>query len=547
MATAQLATFKLPAIENEPMYDYAPGSKERQHLQEALKTMRSQAPFEVPIIINGEEIRTGTTEAQLCPTDNKTTLCNFHTADPALTEKAIAGALAAKQQWEDMPFYDRLAIFMKAADLVSRKYRYEINAATMLGQGKNAWQAEIDSAAELCDFLRFNCKYAEDLYTQQPPKNSSGVWNRVEYRPLEGFVLAVSPFNFTAIGGNLAAAPALMGNVVVWKPAPAAVYSNYLIQKIFEEAGLPAGVVQFVPGPAPEIVGACLAHRDFASLHFTGSTHVFKSLWQKVGENIHKYRSYPRIVGETGGKNFHLIHSSADPKTVVPQSIRAAFEFQGQKCSALSRMYVPDNLWSEIKTLLVAEVAKIKVGDVADFTNFMTAVINKAAFDKIAKYIDFAKSSSDAEIICGGTYDDSKGYFIQPTVIVAKSPDFKTMTEEIFGPVVTIYVYHLKDFEKMYQVIQATTEYALTGAIFAADRHAVKSATNGLRHAAGNFYVNDKCTGAVVGQQPFGGARGSGTNDKAGSINLLYRFVSVRTIKESFLPISGWSYPSNHE
>ncbi|KAI0236358.1 1-pyrroline-5-carboxylate dehydrogenase, partial [Massospora cicadina] len=547
MATAQLATFKLPVVENEPMFNYEPGSKEREQLQEALKIMRSQAPFEVPIIINGEEVRTGTTEAQRCPTDHKTVLCNFHTADPALVEKAIAGALAVKQHWEDMPFYDRLAIFMKAADLVSKKYRYQINAATMLGQGKNAWQAEIDSAAELCDFLRFNCKYAEELYTQQPPKNSSGVWNRVEYRPLEGFVLAVSPFNFTAIGGNLAAAPALMGNVVIWKPAPAAVYSNYLIQKIFEEAGLPAGVVQFVPGPASEIVDTCLSNHEFASLHFTGSTHVFKNLWQKIGENIHKYRSYPRIVGETGGKNFHLIHSSADPKTVVPQSIRAAFEFQGQKCSALSRLYAPDNLWTELKKLFVEEVAKIKVGDVADFTNFMTAVINKAAFDKITKYIDDAKSSSDAEIICGGTYDDSKGYFIQPTVILTKNPDFKTMKEEIFGPVLTVYVYPAKDFEKMYQLIPGTTEYGLTGAIFAADRFAIKSATNGLRNAAGNFYINDKCTGAVVGQQPFGGARASGTNDKAGSINLLYRFVSVRTIKENFLPVYGWAYPSNFE
>ncbi|KAJ9089948.1 1-pyrroline-5-carboxylate dehydrogenase [Entomophthora muscae] len=547
MATAQLATFKLPAIENEPMFDYGPGSKERQQLQEAVNTMRAQAPFEVPVIINGEEIRTGVTEAQLCPTDHKTVLCNFHTVDVALTEKAIAGALAAKQQWEDMPFYDRLAIFMKAADLISKKYRFQINAATMLGQGKNVWQAEIDASAELCDFLRFNCKYAEDLYTQQPPKNSAGVWNRVEYRPLEGFVLAVSPFNFTAIGGNLAAAPALLGNVVVWKPAPAAIYSNYLIQKILEEAGLPAGVIQFIPGPAPEIVGACIAHREFASLHFTGSTHVFKNLWQKIGENIHNYRSYPRIVGETGGKNFHLMHESFDPKSFAVQSIRSAFEYQGQKCSALSRMYVPDNRWDAVKSILVEEVAKIKVGDVADFTNFMTAVINKAAFDKIAKYIDYAKSSSEAEIICGGTYDDSKGYFIQPTVILAKSPNFKTMTEEIFGPVVTVYVYPAKEFETMYKVIEDTTEYALTGAIFAADRHAVKSATNGLRNAAGNFYVNDKCTGAVVGQQPFGGARGSGTNDKAGSINLLYRFVSVRTIKESFLPVLNWSYPSNQE
>ncbi|KAI9292591.1 1-pyrroline-5-carboxylate dehydrogenase [Neoconidiobolus thromboides FSU 785] len=545
MATAQLATFKLPAIENEPMNDYAPGSKERELLSNALKEMRSQAPFDVPCIVNGEEVRSNQTEAQRCPTDHKTILCNFHHASRELTQKAIEGALAAKKDWEDMPFYDRLAIFMKAADLVSKKYRYQINAATMLGQGKNAWQAEIDSAAELADFLRFNCKYAEELYTQQPPKNSPGVWNRVEYRALEGFVLAVSPFNFTAIGGNLPAAPALMGNVVVWKPAPAAAYSNYLIQKIFTEAGLPAGVIQFIPGPAPEIVGDCLDHPEFASLHFTGSTHVFKNLWQKIGNNIHKYKSYPRIVGETGGKNFHLIHKTADVNAIVPQSIRSAFEYQGQKCSALSRLYCPDNLFEEFKAKMVSEVAKIKVGDVADFTNFMTAVINQASFDKIKSYIDYAKSSPDAEILTGGTYDDSEGYFIQPTVIVTKDPNFKTLKEEIFGPVLTVYVYPQNDFEKMFKVIEDTTEYALTGAIFANDRHAIKLATNGLRSAAGNFYVNDKCTGAVVGQQPFGGAKGSGTNDKAGSMNLLYRFVSVRTIKESFLPISDWAYPSN--
>lgn len=546
MATAQLASFKLPVIENEPMYDYGPGSKERTLLQDALTKMREQAPFDVPLIVNNKEVRTGNTEVQRCPTDHQTILCNFHNASTETLQSAITDALKAKKLWEDMPFYDRLAIFMKAADLISKKYRYEIMAATMLGQGKNAWQAEIDAAAELCDFLRFNCKYAEDLYTQQPPKNSPGVWNRVEYRPLEGFVLAVSPFNFTAIGGNLAAAPALMGNVIIWKPAPAAVYSNYLIQKIFMEAGLPAGVIQFLPGPAPELVGASIAHPDFASLHFTGSTHVFKQLWKQIAQNIDVHKSYPRIVGETGGKNFHLIHHTADPKYVVAQSIRAAFEYQGQKCSALSRVYAPDNLWEEMKKEFQTEVAKIKVGDVAEFSNFMTAVINQASFDKIKSFIDFAKSSPEAEIICGGTYDDSKGYFVQPTVILTTNPKFKTMSEEIFGPVVTVYVYPSGDFDKMYKVIEDTTEYALTGAIFSTDRHAVKDATNGLRNAAGNFYVNDKCTGAVVGQQPFGGARASGTNDKAGSINLLYRFVSVRTIKESFLPISDWSYPSNH-
>ncbi|KXN71834.1 delta-1-pyrroline-5-carboxylate dehydrogenase 1 [Conidiobolus coronatus NRRL 28638] len=545
MATAQLSTFKLPAIDNEPLRHYAPGSADRAGLEAALKEMRAQAPFDVPVIVNGKEYRQGKTEQQLVPTDHKTVLANYYTADDALLKEAIDGSLAAKKAWEDLPFYDRLAIFMKAADLVAHKYRYEIMAATMLGQGKNAWQAEIDAAAEFADFLRFNCKYAEELYTQQPPKNSEGVWNRVEYRPLEGFVLAVSPFNFTAIGGNLAGAPALMGNVVVWKPAPAATYSNYLIYKIFKEAGLPDGVIQFVPGPAPEIVGGAIAHPEFSSLHFTGSTHVFRHLWKQIGNNIENYKSYPRIVGETGGKNFHLIHKSADVQNVVHQSIRSAFEYQGQKCSALSRVYAPESLWPQIKEGLVAEHAKLKMGEVEDFSNFVTAVINQASFDKIKSYIDYAKESADAEIVAGGNYDDSKGYFIQPTIILAKTPDFKTLKEEIFGPVVTVYVYADADFEKTFKLIEDTTAYALTGAIFAQDRQAVVEASNGLRHAAGNFYINDKCTGAVVGQQPFGGGRASGTNDKAGSINLLYRFISTRTIKESFLPIKNWIYPSN--
>jgi 1-pyrroline-5-carboxylate dehydrogenase len=545
MATAQLSTFKLPAIDNEPLRHYAPGSAERAGLEAALKEMRAQAPFDVPVIVNGKEYRQGKTEQQLVPTDHKTVLANYYTADDAILKEAIDGALAAKKAWEDLPFYDRLAIFMKAADLVAHKYRYEIMAATMLGQGKNAWQAEIDAAAEFADFLRFNCKYAEELYTQQPPKNSEGVWNRVEYRPLEGFVLAVSPFNFTAIGGNLAGAPALMGNVIVWKPAPAATYSNYLIYKIFKEAGLPDGVIQFVPGPAPEIVGGAIAHPEFSSLHFTGSTHVFRHLWKQIGNNIENYKSYPRIVGETGGKNFHLVHKSADVQNVVNQSIRSGFEYQGQKCSALSRVYVPESLWPQIKEGLVAEHAKLKMGDVEDFSNFVTAVINQASFDKIKSYIEYAKESADAEIIAGGNYDDSKGYFIQPTIILAKTPDFKTLKEEIFGPVVTVYVYADADFEKTFKLIEDTTAYALTGAIFAQDRQAVVEASNGLRHAAGNFYINDKCTGAVVGQQPFGGGRASGTNDKAGSINLLYRFISTRTIKESFLPIKNWIYPSN--
>ncbi|ORX91655.1 1-pyrroline-5-carboxylate dehydrogenase [Basidiobolus meristosporus CBS 931.73] len=544
---AQLATFKIPEINNEPMKNYAPGSEERTKLQAALKEMREQAPFEVPCFVNGEEIKTQSIEQQAISCDHKKTLCTYHNADSVTVAKAIDGALAVKETWEAYPFNDRIAIFLKAADLVATKYRYKINAATMLGQGKNAWQAEIDSACELADFLRFNCQYAEELYAQQPPKNATGIWNRSEYRALEGFVFAVSPFNFTAIGGNLVCAPALMGNVVVWKPAPAAVYSNYLIFEILREAGLPDGVIQFIPGPAPEVVAQVLKHPEFASLHFTGSTHVFKQLWKQIGNNIDIYKSYPRIVGETGGKNFHILHKSAEVKTTVCQSIRAAFEYQGQKCSALSRLYVPDNLWPEFKKTLIEEHAKITVGPVDEFSNFMTSVINQAAFDKIKSFIDWAKTSDVTETIAGGTYDDSEGYFIQPTILVTKDPKSKTMVEEIFGPVLTIYVYPADEYEQTLELINTTNSYGLTGAVFARDRQAVITATRILRNAAGNFYINDKCTGAVVGQQPFGGSRASGTNDKAGSINLLYRFVSSRSIKENFIPIEDWAYPSNQK
>jgi 1-pyrroline-5-carboxylate dehydrogenase len=421
-------------------------------------------------------------------------------------------------------------------------------AATMLGQGKNIWQAEIDAAAELCDFLRFNCKYAEEIYSQQPPKNAAGTWNRTEFRGLEGFVLAISPFNFTAIGGNLPAAPALMGNVVLWKPSPSAVYANYLFYEILIEAGLPAGVVQFIPGPAEEICGHAINSRDFTSLHFTGSTHVFRNLWQQIGNNIHQYKSYPRIVGETGGKNYHMLHPSLDESGVhhaALQTIRGAFEYQGQKCSACSRVYVPSSLFAQFKKNLVEEHAKITQGPVTEFHHFSGPVINKFAFDKIKGYIDYAVSNDDCEIIAGGKCDDSVGYFIQPTVIVTKDKLTKTLTEEIFGPVVTIYVYEDADFDATCKLIGDTTEYGLTGAIFAKDRDAVVKGGNLLRNTAGNFYINDKCTGAVVGQQPFGGGRASGTNDKAGSWSLLVRFISTRTVKESFVPIESFAYPSN--
>ncbi|ORZ40716.1 1-pyrroline-5-carboxylate dehydrogenase [Catenaria anguillulae PL171] len=544
MANPQLGIFSVPAIENEPLKAYAPGSAERKALEAALKDMASAAPYHVPIVINGKQIKTGKVAQQLNPSD-KSVLCTYEEASPALLQQAIDGALAARAQWESMPFADRAAIFLKAADLLAHKYRYKLMAATMLGQGKNVWQAEIDAACELADFWRFNTQYAQEIYSTQPPKNAPGIWNRVEYRALEGFILAVSPFNFTAIGGNLGSAPALMGNVIVWKPAPAAILSNYIVLEILHEAGLPAGVMQFVPGDAVEIVGQALKHPDFAGLHFTGSTAVFKKLWKDIGNNIEVYKNYPRIVGETGGKNMHMVHKSANPHQVVLQTVRSAFEYQGQKCSACSRAYIPDNLWPEIKAGLVREVNRIKVGPVTDFSNFVAPVINQFAFDKIKGFIEYAKAAADAEILVGGTYDDSKGYYIHPTVIVTTNPQFKTLTDEIFGPVVTIYVYKADEFEQTLELADKTSPYALTCALFAQDRAAIVKGANALRNAGGNFYINDKSTGAVVGQQPFGGARASGTNDKAGAAANLLRWVSARSIKENFLPLEDFLYPSN--
>ncbi|KAI0638565.1 delta-1-pyrroline-5-carboxylate dehydrogenase [Trametes polyzona] len=543
--TPQLATFKVPAIDNEPMRSYAPGSPERKGLIEALAQMEKELPFEVPCIVNGKEVKTGKLAKQPMPATHAKHLCTYHEADQATIASAIEGALAAKAEWEAMPWNDRAAIFLKAADLVSGKYRYKLMAATMLGQGKNVWQAEIDAAAELSDFFRFGVKYVEELYSQQPIKNAAGSWNRVEYRALEGFVLAVSPFNFTAIGGNLPGTPALVGNVVLWKPSPAATYSNYLVYQILAEAGLPAGVIQFVPGPPEEVVGQAISHPEFAGLHFTGSTYVFKKLWKDIAANLDKYRSYPRIVGETGGKNFHLIHPSAEIKNAVNQSVRGAFEYQGQKCSALSRLYVASSVWNNgFKEQLLNEVAKLKVGPPTDFTNFVGPVIGRPAFDKITGYIQKAKDAG-GEVLIGGSADDSTGYFVQPTVILTKDPKSVTMVEEIFGPVLTVYVYEDADFEKTLDLIDTTTSYALTGSIFASDRKALVHATNRLRNSAGNVYYNEKCTGAVVGQQPFGGARASGTNDKAGSISIFYRFVSARSIKENFVGLEDYLYPSN--
>ncbi|PPR04647.1 hypothetical protein CVT24_011865 [Panaeolus cyanescens] len=545
LATPQLAAFKVPAIDNEPMKSYALGSPERQALQAAIQEMEQGAPFEVPCVVNGVEVKTGLMAKQLMPHDHSRHLCTYHEADDATVASAIDGALAAKSEWESLPWSDRAAIFLKAADLVSGKYRYKLMAATMLGQGKNAWQAEIDAAAELSDFFRFGVKFVEELYAQQPAKNSAGAWNRVEYRALEGFVLAVSPFNFTAIGGNLPGVPALVGNVVVWKPSPAATYSNYLIYQILAEAGVPAGVIQFVPGPPPEVVSQAINHPSFAALHFTGSTFVFKKLWKDIAMNLDKYRGYPRIVGETGGKNFHVIHKSAEIRNAVLQTVRGAFEYQGQKCSALSRLYVSASIWNGgFKEELLTEIAKIKVGTPLDWSNFMGPVIGRPAYDKIMSYIKKAKDAG-GEVLIGGTGDDSKGYFIQPTVILTKDPKSVTMVDEIFGPVVTVYVFEDNDFDDTLDLIDQTTEYALTGAIFSRDRAALIKATNRLRNSAGNVYYNEKCTGAVVGQQPFGGGRASGTNDKAGSVSIFYRFVSARSIKENFVGLEQFEYPSN--
>ncbi|KAK0499526.1 delta-1-pyrroline-5-carboxylate dehydrogenase [Armillaria luteobubalina] len=545
MASPQLATFQIPDIQNEPMKTYAPGSPERHALQAAIDQMQQELPFEVPCIVNGKPVKTGKLAKQPLPHDHANHLCTYHEADPATVASAIDGALAAKAEWESMPWADRAAIFLKAADLVSGKYRYKLMAATILGQGKNPWQAEIDAAAELADFLRFGVKYVSELYAQQPPKNSPGAWNRIEYRALEGFVFAVTPFNFTAIGGNLTGAPALVGNVVVWKPSPAATYSNYIVHQIFSEAGISPGVIQFVPGPPPEVCAQVLSHKSFAGLHFTGSTFIFKKLWKDIAANLDVYKGYPRIVGETGGKNFHIVHESAEIKNAVLQTIRGAFEYSGQKCSALSRLYVSSSVWKNgFKDLLLEEVAKIRVGSQLDWSNFLGPVIGRPAYDKITGYIKKAKEAG-GEILIGGSGDDSKGYFVQPTVILTKDPKSVTLVEEIFGPVLTVLAFEDVDFEKTLDLIDESTEYGLTGSIFASDRKALIKADNKLRNAAGNVYYNEKCTGAVVGQQPFGGARASGTNDKAGSISIFYRFISARSIKENFVGLEDFKYPSN--
>ena len=534
--------FNVPVPANEPINSYAPGTKERSLLKDALSAARSKK-IDIPMYIGKEEITTNNKKAISPPHDHQHILGYFNYGDKSHVEKAIEAALAAKNDWENLAWEHRAAIFLKAADLIAGNYRYELNAATMLCQSKNAFQAEIDAVCELIDFLRFNVSYVADIYKQQPPISPRGVWNRLEQRPLEGFVFALTPFNFTAIAGNLPTSCALMGNVVVWKPADTQVYSANLLMKIFKEAGLPDGVINLIYADGPEVGEVVFNHPDFAGIHFTGSTAVFQHIWKTIGTNIHKYKTYPRIVGETGGKDFILVHASADYKAAATGIVRGSFEYQGQKCSAASRAYIPKSLWPQMKEMMLKDIATIKMGPTEDFSNFVNAVIDEKSFDKLAKYLDQAKKDKDAEIICGGNYDKSKGYFIEPTIIVASDPKYTTMCEELFGPVVTIYVYEDKDFEKTLKILDETSIYALTGAIFAQDRYATEQASVALRNAAGNFYINDKCTGAVVGQQPFGGARGSGTNDKAGSMINLLRWVSPRTIKESFEPPIDYKYP----
>lgn len=535
------AIFSLPAAHNETILQYAPGSKERALLKAELERQFNQQ-IEIPLIIGGKEVRTGKVQKAVCPHDHQHVLATYHEAGEAEIKLAIEAALAAKKDWEATPWQDRAAIFHKMASLISGKYRYILNAATMLNQSKSAYQAEIDSTCETADFFRFNAKYMEDIYKQQPISDPH-VWNRLDFRPLEGFVLAVSPFNFTAIGANLATAPAIMGNTVVWKPASTSVLSNYYLMQLYKEAGLPDGVINFIPGRGSQIGKIALEHPMFAGLHFTGSTGVFNSMWKTIGDNLARYRSYPRLVGETGGKDYIFMHASADLHETTAAIVRAGFEYQGQKCSACSRVYIPASRWAEVKAQLLALVGEIKMGDVRDFRNFFNAVIDEAAFDQTMGYIEKAKASPEAEILTGGKGDKSKGYFIEPTIIVTTNPKFVTMEEEIFAPVVTLYVYDDAKLEETLKVLDETSPYALTGAIFARDRYTINQLTKALANTAGNFYINDKCTGAVVGHQPFGGARASGTNDKAGSLLNLIRWTSPRTIKESFTPPRDIKFP----
>ena len=533
--------FKVPKAINEPVKSYAPNSPEKEAVLAAYKTMWN-SKIDVPLYIGNKEIRTGNTQNITPPHDHKHIVGSYHLAEKNHIEEAISNALQSRTAWANMAWEQRAAIFLKAAELIAGPYRARINAATMIGQSKNIHQAEIDASCELIDFLRFNVEFMTQIYADQPASEST-IWNRLEYRPLEGFIYAITPFNFTAIAANLPASAAMMGNVVVWKPSDSQVFSAKIIIDIFKEAGLPDGVINVVFGDASMITETILASRDFAGLHFTGSTHVFKDLWAKIGTNVHHYKTYPRIVGETGGKDFVMVHPSANVKQAVTGIVRGAFEFQGQKCSAASRTYIPKSLWPAIKEQLITDVKSMKMGSPEDFSNFITAVIHEGSFDKLASYIERAKKDTDVEIIIGGNYDKSMGYFVEPTVLLTTNPKYVTMETELFGPILTIYVYEDSQWHETLELIDQTSDYALTGAIFSQDRYAIEEATVKLQNASGNLYINDKPTGAVVGQQPFGGARASGTNDKAGSAMNLLRWVSPRTIKEVFVSPENYRYP----
>jgi 1-pyrroline-5-carboxylate dehydrogenase len=534
-------TFNIPAPKNEPIFSYAPGSPERAALKAELKRL-SSAVTDIPAVIGGEEVRSGKTVKVTAPHRHKLHLANVHQADARAITAAVAAAKRAWRDWSNTRFEDRAAILLKAAELLAGPWRATINAATMLGQSKTAFQAEIDSACEVIDFWRFNPAFAEQLYSQQPVAGA-GAWNRIDYRPLEGFIYAITPFNFTAIGANLPTAPALMGNTVVWKPAATASLSNYLVMKLLEEAGLPPGVINFVPGDAVAISDRLIADRSLAGIHFTGSTAVFQSLWRETGARLGEYATYPRLVGETGGKDFVLAHPSADGEALATALVRGAFEYQGQKCSAASRAYIPQSLWPDVKKRMLDQIATIRMGDVADFRNFMGGVIDGKSYAKLKGYLDQAKKDRGVTVLAGGECDDSQGWFVQPTLLQVKDPKYRTMCEELFGPVLTLYVYPDKDWRATLGLVNSTSPYGLTGAVWARERSALIEADEALRHAAGNYYVNDKPTGAVVGQQPFGGSRASGTNDKAGSIMNLMRWVSARTIKETFVPPTDYRYP----
>jgi 1-pyrroline-5-carboxylate dehydrogenase len=538
-------TYRVPVPVNDPILSYAPGTAERKSLKNKLAAMSAEQ-IDIPLVIGGKELRTGDTATQVMPHKHGHVLATWHKAGPREVEQAIKAAAEARREWSSWNFEDRVSVFLRAADLLASTLRSTINASTMLNQSKTAHQSEIDAVCESIDFLRFNAHFAEQIYDNQP-LNAPGMWNRMDYRPLEGFVYTVTPFNFTSIGANLSSAPALMGNTVIWKPASSTVFSNYHIFKVFEAAGLPPGVINFVPGNAGPISDVLLNHPELAGIHFTGSTEVFQSMWHTVGENVRKYKTYPRLVGETGGKDFILAHASADPDALMTAIIRGGFEYQGQKCSAASRVYIPDNLWKGLRDRLIETTNSISMGDVSDFRNFMGAVIDRSSFKKLAGYLEEARRSNEAQIIAGGEADDSTGYFIRPTLIQAKRPDYRTMCEELFGPVVSLYVYPEKQWSEILTTVDTTSPYGLTGGVFSTDRKAIADAHRVLRFAAGNFYINDKPTGAVVGQQPFGGSRSSGTNDKAGSMMNLLRWISARTIKENFVPPTDYRYPFMQE